>query len=213
MNQVVTLLMLAISLGVPVTKAADGPMISPSVGPGPKVKIEVVAQEQLKNDIYRNMTQALASLANAQLVEENPDWTIEVVTLTLQDQEGNPTAVALSVVVLKHGPQMKMLQVLAKAWRYVVDAGLLEKDQPLEVGMRELLMGVEKLPKTDSLTVVSQHRMCLIPVQKLGEACHDTIVNFTTRFLDESKIVKAEKSTEAETATPVSVASATQKTQ
>lgn len=195
MNLTIAFLLLIISLGTPITDGTDGPMPPPEhLGSVHKVKIEVVAQEQLKNDICRNMAQAFQSVPEVRLVDEDPDWTIEIVTLTLQDEEGNPTAIGLSVIVLEHGPQMNMLLTLAKAWRYVVNAGLLEKDQPLEVGMRELLIGVEGLPKSDSLTVLSQHRMCLIPVQKLGAACQDAVVNFSTRFLDTQGLAQAETS-------------------
>ena len=205
MNQAVAFLLLSLSLGVPVSDPGNGQMPPPDpLVFARRVKIEVVAPEQLKTDIYRNMAQAFQSIPNVQLVQENPDWTIEIVTLTLQDEEGNPTAVGLSVVILEHGPQLDMLLTLSKAWRYVVDAGLLQKDQPLEVGIRELLIGVEGLPKKESLTVMSQHRMCLIPVQKLGAACQDTVKNFSTRFLDGQGVAKEEPSRETE----LSVASA-----
>lgn len=184
MNKIATFLMLTLSLGIPASGGAQGSSPPEPVGMMYKVKLNVVAREQLKADIYRNMIEAFKSRPEVQLVQENPDWTIEVVTLTLQDDEGNPTAVGLSVIVLEHGPQMNMLLTLAKAWRYVISAGLLQKDQPLEVGMRELLISIDGLPKTDPLTVVSQHRMCLIPVQKLGQACRDTVLNFSERFLD-----------------------------
>jgi len=183
MNQIAAFLIWTLSLGIPISGGADGPLPEEPLGAVHRVKIEIVAQTPLKADIYRNMAQAFQSRSEVQLVDEAPDWTIEVVTLTLQDPEGHPTAVGLSVIVLEHGPQMDMLLTLAKAWRYVVNAGLLQKDQPLEVGMRELLIGVETLPQSESLTVLSQHRMCLIPVEKLGDACRDTVFNFTTRFL------------------------------
>jgi len=209
MNQAITFLLMAISLGAPVTTDAGGPVMSKPAGPVHKVNINVVAQDQLKKDITLNVGQALETLANVRFVQEDPDWTIEIVTLTLQDQEGNPTAVALSVVVLEHGQQMKMLRTLAKAWRYVINAGLLERDQPLEVGMRELLTAIEELPETEPLTVVSQHRMCLIPVQKLGAACHDTAVDFASRFLGAAGVTQ--KTAQAPSAAQVSVASATPK--
>ena len=189
MNQVIAFLTLSISLGIPITGGTTGPAMSEYLGPVRRVKLDVVAQEQLKNDIYSHMVQAFQSVPEVQLVQADPDWTIEIVTLTLQDPEGQPTAVGLSVIVLEHGPQMRMLSTLSKAWRYVVNAGLLQRDQPLEVGMRELLIGIENLPQSDSpLTILSQHRMCLIPVQKLGGACSDTVANFSTRFLHSQNV-------------------------
>jgi hypothetical protein len=151
--------------------------------PAARVKIEISAKDDVKHAMHSHIAQAFQSLGGVQLVESDPQWAIKIVTLAVQDKEGNTTALGLSVVVLQHGPQMDMLRTLTQAWHYIIRAGLLQKDQPLEVGLRKLISGIEQLPETDELATLSQHRMSLIPMAKLAETCHGIASDFSTRFL------------------------------
>jgi len=112
-----------------------------------------------------------------QLVEEDPEWTIEIVTTELADANGAPTAVALSFVIQQHGAHLQMLEALAQACRYFVATGLLH-DAPLEGDMRQLIRGAEALPKPPSLGVVSQHKMCLTTPDRLTQVCRDIVTIF-----------------------------------
>ena len=187
MNPVIVFLMWSTSFGIPLSADSTEPVHPGRSGSVARVKVEITGPENLRAAMQGYMTEGFASFDGVQLVNRQPRWTIKIVTVTAQDNEGNMTAVGLSVVVLAHGPQMDMLRTLAQAWHYILKAGLLQKDQPLEVGMRQLVTGIDKLPGDEDLTVLSQHRMCLIPVAKLGEACHDVVTDFHARFLERSK--------------------------
>jgi len=154
--------------------------------PVARVKLEIRGGQEIRTAMYNYLAQVFQSRETMELVEADPQWTIEIVTLRAQDGEGNTAAVALSVVVLEHGPQMNMLRVLTRAWHYVIKAGLLDKDQPLAVGMRKLVAGIDQLPETDDLTTLAQHRMCLISTAQLGEACRDIVKDFEARLLHTS---------------------------
>ena len=182
MNPVVVFLLFGTSL---ITPASHGPSraISEPYRPTVSVRLDVGAPEQLAGAIRQLMTQAFGPYEGVRLVEQNPQWTIKIVTQSLLDDEGQMMAVGLSVVVLEHGQQMDMLMTLARAWRYIINAGLLERDQPLEVGMRQLMAAVERLPRTADLTVLSQHLMCVIPAERLGDACRDIAGDFNARLL------------------------------
>ena len=73
------------------------------------------------------------------------------------------------------------VRVLTQAWHYIIKAGLLDKDQPLAMGMRNLVASIDRLPETDEQTTLVQHRMCLIPVGQLGDACRDIVTAFDAR--------------------------------
>jgi hypothetical protein len=182
MNPVVVFLLCSTSF---ITPASHGPSraISEPFRPTVSVRLDVGAPEQLAGAIRQLMTQAFGPYEGVRLVEQNPQWTIKIVTQSLLDDEGQMMAVGLSVVVLEHGQQMDMLMTLAQAWRYVINAGLLQRDQPLEVGMRQLMAAIERLPRTNDLTVLSQHLMCVIPTEKLGDACRDIAIDFNSRVL------------------------------
>ncbi len=151
--------------------------------PAVSVRLEINAAEHIADAVRQEMTQQFQALPGVQVVEKNPQWTVKVVTQSLLDGEGNMMAIGMSVVVLEHGPQLDMLSTLAQAWHYILNAGLLQRDQPLEVGMRNLVAAIDQLPKTQNLTVLSQHLMCVIPTQKLGDACRDIAADFNVRVL------------------------------
>lgn len=182
MNSVILVLLCSASL---VTPASNGPGAAAPAESGRmvSVRLEINATEQLADAIRQLMVRELQGCQGVQVVENSPQWTIKIVTQSLLDDEGNMMAVGLSVVVVKHGPQMHMLLTLAQAWRYILNAGLLQRDQPLEVGMRQLVAAIEQLPKTDELTALSQHLMCVIPTDKLGIACRDIVADFAARVL------------------------------
>lgn len=186
MNPVIVFLMWSTSFGIPLSADMAEPANPDQGGSVARVKVEITAREDIRTAMHAYMTQGFLSVGGVQLVDSDPRWTIKIVALTAQDNEENVTAVGLSTVVLEHGPQMDMLRTLARAWHYIIKAGLLQKDQPLEVGMRQLVTGIDRLPGDEDLSVLSQHRMCLIPVPKLGEACHDIVTNFNARFLQRS---------------------------
>ncbi|UCD49525.1 MAG: hypothetical protein JSW27_18580 [Phycisphaerales bacterium] len=151
-----------------------------------RVKLDIAGRDEIRTAMYNYMAQVFQSYETMELVESDPQWTIKIVTLGAGDGEGRTMAMALSVVVLEHGPQLEMLRILTQAWHYILKAGLLDKDQPLAVGMRKLVASIDQLPETDDLTTLVQHRMCLIPVEQLGEACRDIVVGFDTRLLHSS---------------------------
>jgi hypothetical protein len=182
MNRVILLLLCSTSFLTPASYGQNR-ATSESLGPTIPVRLDVNAPEHLAGAIRQLMAQAFEPYEVVRLVQEKPHWTIKIVTQSLLDDEGNMMAVGLSVVVLEHGQQMDMLMTLARAWRYIINAGLLERDQPLEVGMRQLMAAVERLPRTADLTVLSQHLMCVIPAERLGDACRDIAGDFNARLL------------------------------
>ena len=182
MNPAIVTLLWAAALAVPMANAPNAASAVHPSGSTVRVKVNISAQDQVKSQLEHYMAEGLRSLGRVQLVEDNPRWTIEIVTAALQDAEGRIQGVGLSFVVLEHGPQMQMLVTLAQAWRYVMAAGFLQ-DKFIEQGMRQLVRRVDLLPKASDVTVLSQHRMSVISVDKLGEACRDIVVNFDAKFL------------------------------
>ncbi len=196
MNPVAVFLLCAASLSAQTSYGPNGPIPQQSQ-PVVSIQFDINAAEQLAGVIRQHMTQQFQAIPGVQVVEENPQWTIKVVTQALLDGEGNTMAIGLSVVTLEHGPQMNMLSTLAQAWHYILNAGLLQRDQPLEVGMRKLVAAIDRLPKTESLTVLSQHVMCVIPTQKLGDACRDIAADFNKRVLQPKAMTQGESAERA----------------
>ncbi len=188
MNPVMTFLVWSMSFGIPLQSGPDAALGAASVGPDARIRIDISATDDLKGEILRHVAQGFHSVGGVRLVEEDPQWTIKIVTLNVQDKEQNISALGLSVVVLEHGPHLDMLFTLTQAWHYILKAGLLQKDQPLEVGMRQLVAGIDQMPRADNLTVLSQHRMCLIPMAKLPAACQEIAKNFGQTYLGSAPV-------------------------
>ena len=187
MNPVSVFLVFCTSFGLPIAAESN---LSTRLGPSrsaPRVKVNIAAREEVKRAMQGYISRDLASLGPVQLVERDPRWAIEIVTMAAEDQEGKVWALGLSVVVLEHGPQMKMLRTLADAWGYILRAGLLQKDQPLEAQFRQLVAAIKRMPESDDPTTLAQHKMCMIPVAELDEACRDIVSSFGARFLHPSE--------------------------
>lgn len=182
MNPAIVSLLWALSWAVPMTAASTTPAAPGDFAAPARVKINVSAPEEIRALIQQHLVQSLQALENVQLVEQTPRWTIEVVTAMLQDPDGRIQGIGMSFVILEHGPQMQMLVTMAQAWRYVMAAGFLQ-DKFIEQGMRQLVGRVDALAKKPELTVMSQHRMCVIPLARVEEACRDIALTLDTRFL------------------------------
>ena len=186
MNPMVVFLLCSTPLSLPFSSASAKSARAPQNRPPATVKIEITAGDDIRAAIDTYITQGFQAVEGVRLVEDHPHWTVKVVTMTGTDQTGEMMAVGLSVVVLEHGPEMEILRTLTQAWHYILKAGLLQKDQPLEISMRDLVNGIDRLPRDKEVTVLRQHRMCLIPAAKLPEACRDIVANFVTRYLQSS---------------------------
>lgn len=176
MNTSILVLAWLMSFGTPGSAGPGGPAELTAATPV-RIRLTISAHEELRR-IVRNLLGAeLESRGPVQWVEIDADWTIGIVTTQLEDVEGATAAIGLSFIVEQHGVHMRMMRALAQACRYFIATGLL-RDAPLEKDMRLLLRGVDVLPNPDSLSVVSQHKMCVITPDRLPAACRDIAAAF-----------------------------------
>lgn len=186
MNPALVSLLSIFSLAVPAAATAD--TVAPAISvPTTRVKIVVSASGEIKNLVYQNLAESLNQIGGVQVVDELPRWTIQVVTSTLQDNEGQIQGVGMSFVILEHGPQMQMLATMAQAWRYVMAADFLQ-DEFIKQGMRELIRRVDSWQTTPDLTILSDHKMCVIAVNQIPAACQDIVSNLGVRFQHPSTV-------------------------
>jgi hypothetical protein len=178
MNASVLVLAWFMSLGAPGPVVVGGPAEFVSAPPV-RIRLTISAHEELRRIMRNLLTSELESRGPVQWVEVDADWTIGIVTTQLEDAEGMTAAIGVSFIIEQHGIHMRMMRVLAQACRYFIATGLL-RDAPLEKDMRLVLRGVDMLPNPESLSVVSQHKMCVIPADRLPAACRDIAAAFDT---------------------------------
>jgi hypothetical protein len=149
-----------------------------------RVKLEVNGLPQVKQILANAIAQQLQAIPGLQLVDANPKWTIRIETVAVPDEENkNIAGIGLSEVVLEHRPYVKMLQTLAQAWNYLLAAGILRQDQQLDLGLRRLVTTIEDLPQSTDSTTLAAHRMCVISVSNVDQACKDVVTDFDTKFI------------------------------
>ena len=184
MNASIFFLAWLMSLGTPAPAGPSGSAGTAIAKPQAvaKVKLDIRARDELKGKIRECIAAEFQSRPGVQLVENDADWTLEIVTMELTDASGATAGVGLSFLVERHGLHTRMLLALAQACRYFISTGLMQ-DAPLERDMKMLLHGVDVLPKPDALAVVSQHRLCVIVPDRLPQACHDMVVLFDAERL------------------------------
>jgi hypothetical protein len=164
-----------------------------------RVKLEINGYDQVKQVISNVMVQQLRAIQGVQLVDANPQWTIKIETVVIPDTENkNVACIGLSEVVLEHHPYMKMLQVLAQGWHYLLSAGILQQDQTLDSGMKQVVKMIEGLPQGADSTSLSAHNMCVVTVDNLEKACQQVVTDFDSRFLRPSRTAQSSGSTGAD---------------
>lgn len=65
------------------------------------IKLTVTATEDLAGEVESTMSQAFGALPNVQLVTEEADWTLVILSVVVQSPSRMPRGVALSVVVVE----------------------------------------------------------------------------------------------------------------
>ncbi len=86
-----------ISLAVGNSEKAEPPKYST------KVRLSIAANEEIKNEVYSYLSRELRSLGDVKLVEDEPDWNIQVVAMQIKNKLRYETGVAFSVVIEKRG--------------------------------------------------------------------------------------------------------------
>jgi hypothetical protein len=197
--------------GAPATPAASTPAATAAVAPGTqaapaapaipvRVKLDVNSRvPQVKDFVSNAMTQQLRAIPGLQLDDTNPQWTVRIETVVVMAEDGqNIACIGLSEVVLEHHPYVKMLQTLAHAWNYLLSTGILKQDQQLDQGLRQLATAMEKVPPITDSTSLSAHKMVIVSVDKLNQACQEAMADFNAKILNPYRISQSGSNTETD---------------
>jgi hypothetical protein len=161
----------SVGLGKPPTNPPAEPMTAT------RVKVNLSGNPEILEALRPALTAPFHALGDVQIVQDDPDWTIEIITTPLIDENQKLAAVGLSFVIQQHWPHNKMMLALAQACRYFLATGYL-RGQELEYEMARLLRGTQVVPKPEGLAVVFKHRMAVVTPDKLGAACQDIVNTF-----------------------------------
>jgi hypothetical protein len=142
-----------------------------------RVKVSISAYREILEVIQPYLLNSLQEQGDIELAQDDAEWSIEVVTTPIVDDEKNVTALGLSIVIQQHWPHAQMMGALEQACRYFVQTGYL-RGQPLQREMERLIHGTQIVPKPKGLAVVAKHRMAIVTPENLAQACQDIVKTF-----------------------------------
>lgn len=73
------------------------------------VRLSITADEPLQNQIYSYISRELRSLGDVEIVNQDAEWVINVVAMTVHSKSGTELGVAFSTVVLGSSQTLKVL--------------------------------------------------------------------------------------------------------
>jgi hypothetical protein len=196
MNGVSVFAVLVLSAVIPLASAPAAQTDTVQPGFATTVKLEINGQANVRQAIADIMVPKLRAIQGVQIVDANPQWTIRLETVVVPDANNkNVAGIGLSEVIIEHRPYIKMLQILAKSWDYLLSSGIFKDDQTLDSSMKQFVATIKSIPPAEDSTRLAAHRMGIIHINNLQKACADLVTDFNVTLLH-----PAQKTTQANAA-------------
>lgn len=128
-----------------------------------RVKVTVTASDNVMSTVNSYMKRELLSLNDVELVDDNPEWEINVMALELFTVGGNKVGVAVSTVFISHYNNQLLSGFFQQKF----------KDTGLEM--------------TSHLYLHPEHRLNIGSPDDLNKICRDIVEDFDTKYLEESR--------------------------
>ena len=128
-----------------------------------RVKVTVTATDSVMGTLSSYMRKELLSLNDVELVDEKPEWEINVTASELRTVSGYKVGVAVSTVIITHYDNQMLSDFFQQKF----------KDTGLEM--------------TSKLYLHPEQRLDIIPPDDLYKICRDIVEYFDTKYLDESR--------------------------
>jgi len=143
------------------------------------VGLDISAHDEIKNQVYSYISRELRSLGDVKLVENDPNWTIQVVAMQIENKLKAKTGVAVSVVIIKR--------------RYVVKTLLLMVENVFQISPQELMekksVDLEKAFKnlTDGLKDIRGHSLRVGSTEDMQSICQQIVADFDAEHLKQDR--------------------------
>ena len=144
------------------------------------VKLNITADDEIiKNQLYSYINRELRSLGDVKVVENDPNWTIQIVALQVKNKLQVPTGIAASVVIIKRTYAIDGLSILFK---HVYGINLQEQ-------MKEKGVDLEKVLKTltDNLSDIRGHWLHVGNTDDIQRICQRLVANFDAECLKKER--------------------------
>jgi hypothetical protein len=128
-----------------------------------RVKVTVTASDDVMGTVSSYMKRELLSLNDVELVDDNPEWEINVMALELRTVGGYKTGVAVSTVIINHYNNQLLSGFFQQKFK---DTGL---------------------QMTSQLYLHPEQRLNIGSPDDLYKICRDIVGDFDTKYLEKSR--------------------------
>jgi hypothetical protein len=128
-----------------------------------RVKVTVTASDNVMGTLNSYMKKELLSLNDVELVDEKPEWEINITASELRTVGGYKVGFAVSTVIITHYNNQMLADFFQQKF----------KDTGLEM--------------TSKLYLHPEHRLDIVPPDDLYKICKDIVENFDTNYLEEGR--------------------------
>ena len=159
-------------------------LILPAVGNSEKaelpkysttVKLNITAGKEITNEVYSYISRELRSIGDVKLVEDNPDWVIQVVAGQAKNNTGN-IGLAFSVVVERKMYRAPMLFEIVKA---VLGINPKELKETKYINLEKAIITMT----ADYNSEVRAHWLRLDGTEYVQRICKGIVADFDTEHL------------------------------
>lgn len=136
-----------------------------------RVKIDVSADENIKEEVQSYLARELRSLNDVIIVDENPEWELSIIAMELSTKEGYKKGIGFSIVILKpFNFNHRFVEILKTLFGESIS---------------------DKVELIDSLTYhvysYEGHWLQTGPTDGLKSICQKIVVNFDSNHLEKSR--------------------------
>jgi len=152
-----------------------------------KVRLDIAANEEIKNEVYSYLSRELRSLGDAKLVEDNPDWTIKVIALQIKTKAGYKSGITLSVVITKRLSEQAILKEgleAARQEKLLLDELISEPDSRNSESLLSMAsFWHNRLEYLANLNTIHAHWLMVGDTKDLQHLCQGIVADFDAEHL------------------------------
>jgi len=148
-----------------------------------KVRLAISADDEIRNEVYSYLRRELLSLGDVKLVEEDPDWIIQVVAMQIKNKAGYPTGLAFSLVIEKRVQVVKILLLVVKHIFQIPS----EEWEKLEQTKKHTDLEKAFTKVTDNLSDIRGHWLRVGDTEDIQRLCQMIVADFDAELLKKDR--------------------------
>ncbi len=148
------------------------------------VELNITADKEITNEVYSYISRELRSIGDVKLVEDNPDWVINVVAMQTKNIAGHSTGVAFSVVVVAELHSVPILLEIVK-WTFGISPKELRETQYM--GLENSFTAV-----TAGQSAIQAHYLRVGSTENVQRICQGIVADFDAEQLKNAREIHEE---------------------